>query len=130
MRYVCIMKFLAVILSCLILLLSTAAGGTIVMPKEKKCAKAEISQAQCCGCCCENNGRQMASDANNADDSKDTPHKGCPFCISNTCPGFIMTTTTIIPAIFAENHSEYSLFVRHKYISPSPGGIWQPPKTA
>lgn len=122
-----IMRFLAAIFSCLILILSAGANGTILLPKES--GKAEVAGGGCCGCCCECGSRQAQDDG--ADDTENpSQHKCCPFCISNTCPGFAVVFTVDMPAMLAELYTEECAFIQHKYISPSADGIWQPPRTA
>ncbi len=123
------MKFLAVIVSCLILTLS--GGGRMAFLPLESGGKAEIVQAECCGCCCECGQMQDGNAADNCDaGSEDFPHKGCPFCICHTCPGFVAVFAASVPVMPVDFHSGECIFIQHKYISPSADGIWQPPRIA
>ncbi len=120
------MKFLAAIFSCLILMLSS--GGGMSFLHFEMDGKAEVAQAECCEC----GGRTQDNDAaGNCDTgAEEPPHKGCPFCISHTCPGFVAVLAMSAPAMPAEFDCEKCLFIQHKYISPIADGIWQPPRSA
>ena len=125
------MKFLAVILSCLILTLSAEISGMAFLPLESG-GKAEVAQAKCCGCCCECGQRQdgNATDDCDTDTGDSSSHKGCPFCICHTCPGFVAVLAASASAMPVEFRSTECIFIQHKYISPSTDGIWQPPRIA
>lgn len=122
------MKFLAVIVSCLILTLSAGVNGTALLSLERS-GKAETVQSECCGCCCE---CDQAENGDAADDGGEgsAQHKGCPFCICHTCPGFVAVLAASTSAMPVGFHTEECIFIQHKYISPSDDGIWQPPRTA
>ena len=100
------MKFLAALLSVLILFLSLSAGANDFCLPDDEC---ETEQSE--------------------NHSSDCPDCCSPFSLCNTCAGF-----TFAPAIHSQtkqlefNTKELILYVLQLYTSPLVDSVWQPPQ--
>lgn len=113
-------RLIALILSVLALTISAGVGETLSALANKTEMGIDDGENCCCGCC---------GDEGNAPQKK-TPnscHKGCPFCITNTCPGFAAVYFTELVRSFSEDNAQDYIFIAKRYIQPFVDGVWQPP---
>jgi hypothetical protein len=101
------MKFVATLLSALVLFLSMTVN--------------------CADCCPE--GDICTTEQHEADNTSHDCQNPCsPFSICNTCVGFIVESFNYYQIKPQEIHQEVNLYPLNIYISPFINGIWQPPK--